>query len=180
MKKKNKLGQWKKSKFSPASLISSRKAQEEMVGFALIIILVAIILLVFLSSSLKKSQQENVEDYEVNSFIQSFLQYTTECEKNSENLPIQRLIFECEKEARCDDESDSCEVLSTTLKEIIEESWAVGEENPVKGYELEILSNGQQVLPLMKEGEETTNYKTSVQDFAKSGDLVEIFFTAYY
>jgi len=57
----------------------NKKAQEEMVGFALIIIVVAVILLVFLSIGLRKDGREDVESYEVASFIQSLLQYHTSC-----------------------------------------------------------------------------------------------------
>src|SRR3989338_7985995 len=59
--------------------VSCKRSQEEMVGFALIIILVSIILLVFLAFSLSKSKTESTESYEVNSFLQSTLQYTTAC-----------------------------------------------------------------------------------------------------
>ena len=76
--------------------ITSKKAQEEMVGFALIIIIVAVILLVFLAISLNKSKKEDLGDNEVNSFIQSFLSYTTSCGEYSDSYySIQKLITEC-------------------------------------------------------------------------------------
>ena len=55
--------------------------QDEMVGFGLIIILVAIIFIVFISIYIRKPT-EKVNDYEANSFIQSVLQYTTNCEED--------------------------------------------------------------------------------------------------
>ena len=64
--------------------IKRKKAQEEMVGFALIIILVAVILLIFLGFSLRDQEKETIESYEVESFIQSFLQYTSDCRDNLE------------------------------------------------------------------------------------------------
>ena len=75
--------------------MKNKYGQEEMVGFALIMIIVAIILLIFLSFSLGKSEKETVESYEVESFIQSMSQYTTDCRDNLEYVSIQKLIFDC-------------------------------------------------------------------------------------
>lgn len=157
----------------------NRKAQQEMVGFAIILIMVAVILLVVLGSSLKKSNDDVVESYETLGFIQSILQYTTTCENNREKLTIQKLIFECDIDARCLDGRDSCNILHTTLSEILDESWKVGKEYPVKGYELLIISNTEEIVNISK-GETTDNSKGSNQDFSRSGSNVGIFFTAYY
>ena len=156
-----------------------KKAQEEMVGFALIIVIVAIILLVLLSISLRKPQQEEVESYEVDSFIQAFLQYTSNCRDDLEYLDVQELIFDCNDGRMCVDERDTCEVLSSTMEEIIEESWKVGVDRPVLGYELKILSESTEILSL-SEGNKTQNYKGSMQSLVKRGDKLDIFFTAYY
>lgn len=156
-----------------------KKAQEEMVGFALIIIIVAIILLVLLSISLRRPQQENVESYEVDSFIQAFLQYTSDCRNEREYLDIQELIIDCDNGRMCVNDRDTCEVLSSTMEEIIEESWKVGVDRPVIGYELKILLESTEILSL-SEGNKTQNYKGSMQNFVKRGDKFDIFFTAYY
>src|SRR3989338_8353081 len=97
-----------------------KHAQEEMVGFALIIIVVAVILLVFIGFSIRKPQKENVESYEVANFIQSFLDYTTKCKDsaNLEYLSIQKLIFYCNNKETCLDGKDACEVLDSTLRGI--------------------------------------------------------------
>ena len=162
MKKKNKLG------------------QEEMVGFALIIILVAVILVVFLSMSLKKSRDE-VKSYEVSGFIQSFLQYTTNCEIDSEYLSIQKLIAECEKseDQKCENiNQECCRVLATTLEGLLEESWEFGEERLVKGYELNILVDDVALISI-------SNGETG-EDFNRKGDSQflpkgeNIYFTVYY
>lgn len=159
--------------------IPAKNAQEEMVGFALIIVIVAVILLVLLSLSLRNPQQGEIESYEVDSFIQAFLQYSSDCKDDSESLSVQELIFDCNNNKICSDERSSCEVLNSTLKEIIEESWKVGADRPVAGYELRILSNNEEVL-LLTEGNKTQSYKGSMQNFVKRGSKIEIFFTAYY
>ena len=162
MKEKNKLG------------------QEEMIGFALILILVAIIVLVFIGFSIRSPQKESVESYEVESFLQSMLQYTTECENNIERLSVQKLVFACNAKEKCLDEKNSCEVLKLELEEMLKESWPIGEERPVKGYELIIMAEGNESILDIREGDITANSKGSSQDFFRSQTLIEVLFEAYY
>jgi len=156
--------------------------QEEMVGFALIIIVVAVILLVFLGFSLKKPQKENVESYEVSSFISSFLAYTTDCKDSSnlEYLSIEKMIFYCNNNEACLDGQDSCDVLSSTLQKITEESWKAGEDRPVKRYELKITSKDKEIVPFIENGEITENFKASSTTFFRGGASFNVFFKAYY
>jgi len=154
----------------------NKKAQEEMVGFGLIVIVVAVILLVFLSFALRKPKIE-VESYEVESFIQVALQYTTDCRNNLEYRSIQDLIFDCYNKETCLDGKDSCDVLEFTLKEITEKSWKI-ENRPIEGYELKIASDSEELL-IFKEGNISANYKGGMQDFSKSGNLIEVSFTVY-
>ncbi len=157
-----------------------KKAQEEMVGFALILIIVAIVLLVFLSVSLNKSKKEVLGVNEVNSFIQAFLSYTTDCREDSDSYySVQDLIIECNSGGICLDGQNTCEVLNFTLKEIAEESWPIGENTPVKGYELKINSETEEII-LIKEGNATSSYKGSFQEFSSRGDSIIIEFSAYY
>ncbi len=155
-----------------------KRAQEEMVGFALIIIIVSVILLFFFGFSLRDGQKQSVESYEVNSFIQGFLQYTTDCKDNSEYLSVQKLIFECDNKFICLDEREACDVLNSTLKEIADESWKTGQDRPVKGYELVISVNEEEIL-VFKEGNATNSYKGSLQDFTKGSDSIEVSFRVY-
>ncbi len=164
----------KKDKF-----VSSKRSQEEMIGFALIIIIVAVILLVFLGISLRQPQKETVESYEVDSFIQAFLQYTSDCKDNIEYLPIQKLVFRCIDNEECADGRDACDVLNSTLTEIGKESWKIEEGRPLKGFDLEIISEKKTIISI-KEGNITKNSRGSSQDFFKAGNSVEITFKAYY
>ena len=156
----------------------SRLGQEELVGFALIVIIVAVILLFVLSFSLRGGTEE-LESFEVDSFIQSTLQYTTECRDNLEFFDVQQLIFECNNEASCGEGRDSCEVLEATLREISSESWPVGEGSVIKGYELRIIANGEETLTI-EEGNVTASFKGSLQNFARSRDSVDVTFKAYF
>lgn len=152
-----------------------KKAQEELVGFALIIIIVAVILLFLIVFSLRSNEKEAVESSEVNSFIQAFLQYSTDCRDNLEYFSVQDLISECNNEAVCLDERDSCEVLNSTLKNIIGVSWKVGQDRPVKGYDLKITANKREIIAL-KAGNITRNDKGAGQSLP---DSIEVSFRVY-
>ncbi|MDP2673213.1 MAG: hypothetical protein Q8O84_05355 [Nanoarchaeota archaeon] len=150
--------------------MENKKAQEEMVGFALIIILVSVILLVFLAFSLNKPKTEATENYEVNSFLQSTLQYTTNCRASSgieKFQTIQNLIFECDLKSECSDGKDTCKVLNETLTDILKESWPTGEDRPNKGYEL-IINTEEDILLNIPKGNLTKSCKSSSQSFSKS------------
>ena len=113
--------------------MKNKKAQEEMIGFGLIIIIVAVIVLVFLAVSLNKSKEEDLGPNEVNSFIQATLSYTTSCAENpGDYYSIQKLITECVNyESLCLDERRTCDVLNSTLKEILDESWKINENTHI-------------------------------------------------
>ncbi len=155
-----------------------KKGQEEIVGFALIIILVAIVFLIFLGFSLKNSEKEATESYEVQSFIQSSLKYTSDCKNHFGHHNVQDLIFECNSGVECTDGRDTCEVLNSTINQIADESWDVGENTPTKGYKLEIIT-GDSLMVNITKGNETRNLKGSFQEFSKGGELFQIYFTVY-
>ncbi|MFH1608229.1 MAG: hypothetical protein ABIA78_03780 [archaeon] len=161
--------------------IKNKLGQEEMIGFALIVIIIAVVLLIFISFSITDSDEDAVESYEVDSFIQAFLQYTTNCVEEYEPnyVSVQKLITNCERDEICLDRRNSCDVLSETLKEIVDESWNVKKGSDIIGYELKIVSENKELL-LLKGGNETNSYRGSMQDFSKGSNLMEIFFTAYY
>ena len=162
--------------------MKNKKAQEEMIGFVLIVVLVAVIGLIFLGFSLRNPQKEAVESYEVESFIQSFLQYTTDCGNYRENyLPLQKLISACVDEETCLDERESCDVLNSTLTEIIEKSWKVEGDRPIQGYKLRIvLEDGTEVIPMINKGNSTKNSKGVSQPFTPLGENYKVDFIVYY
>jgi hypothetical protein len=166
----------------------TKKGQEEMLGFALIMIIVAVILVIFLGFSLRKSSKETVESYEVESFLQTALSYSTECGNyRDSHPPIRDLIFACNSKEMCLDGQDSCEVLKSEVENIIGKSWKIGEDTPIKGYELKILlsSTGEEkgyieIIPKITQGNITGNSKGAMQDYSKGGELVEIYLTISY
>ena len=155
-----------------------KRGQEEMVGFGLIVGIVAVILLFVLVFYLR-SDSEEIESYEINSFIDSFLQYTTDCEFRGENLEIKDLILECEGDWICADGRGACSVLNYTLKEVIESSWRVGNATPIKKYELNIKINDEDLIFLEK-GDFTRRFKGGYIGFDRRSSSVRIFFRVYY
>ena len=172
----------KKNKAQKSGILEivPRKAQEEIVGFGMIIIIVAIILLIFLSISLKKPEKDLIESYEINSFIQSVLQYNTGCRdtSNLKYLSVKDLIFECYKQGKCYDETNTCGVLNFTLNDILNKTWKTGEDYPYKGYNFNITLENRELISINK-GNITNNYKAGLQNFAKSGNLIDIIFRVY-
>jgi len=179
MIKRNKKAQEVNRKFPCLSYLQNKKAQEEMVGFAVIIIMVAIIILVFLGLSMNKSESDLVESYELESFIQSALQYHTSCYYNWKYVDVKDLIFRCSNEHSCEDGVDPCLVLNNTLKDIVGESWKVEGDRPVKGYEMQVFSDGKEII-MFDKGNITNNYKGTLQDLTKSGVNIEILLKVYY
>ncbi|MEK6917367.1 MAG: hypothetical protein AABW51_00275 [Nanoarchaeota archaeon] len=155
------------------------KAQEEMVGFGLIIALVAIILLVFLWFSFSNSKKETVQSYEAESFVQAALQYSSECQDSRGNfMDVEDLISACYKKIKCSDEKDTCQVLNSSLATILKDSWKVEKNSPIKGYEMNISVNGEGVF-YAKEGNSTAESKGAIQALP-TGKSAEIVFNAYY
>ncbi len=79
---------------------------------------------------------------------------------------------------------DTCEVLNSSLKAILDQSWNIGENTPIKGYNLRIISEekGTEIkeILLLNKGEKTGNSKGSTQEFVKRGNSFQVFFTIYY
>lgn len=142
-----------------------KKAQQEMIGFGLILIILAVVFMVFLSFSLRSSNDQDLESYEAGSFLSSVLEQTTTCAVYYETdySSVQELIGKCVNNFECFDGNNSCDVLNQTLTEMLEVSWKVGEEYPNKGYSLNITDQGNELLSFT-EGNLTRNYKGTTQE----------------
>src|SRR3972149_6808985 len=131
-------------------VIKNKRAQEEIVGFAIIVIIVSLIIVFFLVFSLSNRDQA-IEGYKEASFLQSAMQYTSSCEDRAEFLSVQELVASCYNKDQCGEE-EACVVLNQTLKGILEESWPSGSELPVKGYKLEAIASGEEPLLSLSSG----------------------------
>ena len=154
----------------------NKRAQEEMVGFALIIIIVAVILLIFLGFSLTKPSTDNVESYEVESFMQAMLQYTSNCSDNLQRLSIQDLIIRCERRRECADGRKSCDVLKEEIEDIMAESWKI-ENTPIAGYDMIVVLDDKAVVNI-SQGNITNNFKGSTLPRIKGE--IDVTMNVYY
>lgn len=114
-----------------------KKAQEEMIGFVMIMLVLAIIFVIFLGIFIRLGPQiQSTESTEVSQFLDSLLQYTTECTHDGGYTykNIEDLISACHDGGQCISE-DYCVMLRRTIKEIIETSWNFGPESPERSYE---------------------------------------------
>jgi hypothetical protein len=157
----------------------NKKAQEEIVGFVIIVVIVSVALLILLGFMLRGSDNEAVESYEIENFIQSSLQYTSDCADYTEFLSVQELIIACENNENCLNGEKSCKVLNETLTGLIEKGWNINKESAIKGYLFKIIIDEQEGL-VLQEGNETKNYKGGFQPFASRGKDYEVSLNIYY
>jgi hypothetical protein len=117
--------------------MSRKRAQEEIVGFVLIVVIVAVIFLVFLGMALRKAAPSTMrESRDVAQFIESLTSYTTDCAVSYEPAfsDIGGLTRDCYSGANCVNGKTACDVLNRTLREVIGVSWRVNSAGPIKGY----------------------------------------------
>ena len=155
-----------------------KKGQEEIVGFVVIVIIVSVILLILLWLMLRTPNTSSVENYEVESFIQASLQYTSNCESDVGFLDVQDLIVACEQKDNCLDERDSCLALNETLRDLIKTGWNVGTQSPIKGYQFSVMS-GKQGIFLLQDGNITRDYKGALQNFARGSESYDVTLNVY-
>ncbi len=113
-----------------------KKAQQEMVGFVLIVIVVVIALLVFMI--FKMSQPAKVyKSVSADNIIQSIMETTSECQTSftSKKDSIGDLFEKCYDNKRCSNTNRmACEVLNETLTVILEQ--ILETDNRISAYEL--------------------------------------------
>jgi len=117
----------------------SRRAQEEIVGFILIVVILAVILVIILGISLNKSTTTRGESVIAYQYLESIMEQTTTCllGQNTPPLKLDALISECyATDTLCEDLTTSCETLNTTLHTLLTAAWHVTPDTKLKGYKL--------------------------------------------
>lgn len=156
----------------------NKRAQEEMIGFGLIIVIVMVVLLIVLGISINTDNREATQNYELESFLYASFEVTTTCENNFEPASLQELIFLCDEKRSCSTGENSCDQLNETMAQILSTSFPAGEERPIKGYEMNITSEGSPLYYAF-EGNRTSNSKSSRQSFVRRGRSFEAAFSVY-
>ncbi|MEI7719306.1 MAG: hypothetical protein WCI72_05540 [archaeon] len=129
-----------------------KSAQQEMVGFILIVVLVIVALMVFLVISMNKPLV-SVESKSTQSLMSSVLSYTTDCIVSEPyRMNIMELMIGCYEDKKCVNMNKmACAYLNETLSSVmksliatdptivayrIETYWQEGEEKPDAFYRL--------------------------------------------
>ncbi len=113
-----------------------KKAQQEIVGFVLIVVIVVIALLVFMV--IKAGSPTKVyESVTTDNIITGIMLVTTQCKTNlnTDYRTIGDLLEDCYNNKRCQNiEKNSCDVLNQTLKEILDNVLDI--EAMINAYEI--------------------------------------------
>lgn len=156
--------------------MKNKKGQSEMIGFGLIIIIVAVLIVVFLSISINSDDSEFTETYEMESFLQSMLGVTTNCEERGSYLTLDKTIQRCIEEQMCQNDLDPCEIIEEEIPEIVNISWPIGENRLTKGYEFNITTPEEPEFYHFDKGNKTNSRKGTIQPYS---DGIRIIFIAY-
>ena len=117
-------------------IVKSKRSQNEIVGFVMIVVIVVLIGLFLLAFYLRQ-EPARTESKNVQNFLIASLFYTTSCRVDIEPLDIKELAKRCYEKKPCG-EKDSCQLLNETLSEILEQTWRINSNRPVNAYNLSI------------------------------------------
>ncbi|MEM4153150.1 MAG: hypothetical protein QXK80_03515 [Candidatus Pacearchaeota archaeon] len=157
----------------------NKKAQEEIMGFVIIILLVMIISLVFFAFALRRGGPIiEPKQAELDDFLNSMLSYTTNCEINSKNQSIRELIRYCNDipTRTCKDDRKVCVALNSTLENMFQELQGQGmriANAPIHGYEFNITNMANSIqLTYIKEGTtEGNHFASTIPIPVQQGDV---------
>ena len=133
--------------------LKNKKAQEEIVGFVLIILLVTIIALVFLGISIRKPV-EKLPSSELESFLQASMRYSTDCLVSPERrYNLKDVIVSCaEINEMCLNGKSACQTLNETADVLLREGWNVCGDCPIKEYKFRVWEGNNRTLMTIKGG----------------------------
>jgi len=118
-----------------------KRAQEEIVGFVLVVVIISVILLVFLGIILKNtSQEDELETIKISKFLDAMMEVTTDC-IITEPVPatFSELITACAKGKTClNSGQHACEQMKENAEKIIESSWRIKRGAAYDGYIFEV------------------------------------------
>ena len=132
----------------------NKKAQEEMMGFVLIVVIVVIMGLVFFVFTMRQSTTgAGKESGEMEDMLQAMIYYTTNCSINERNQNVDALIKDCVTAKRiCSpDGNDTCKFLNSTLRTLLDQFMGPGETLsglPIHGYNMTFIQNNMSISGL--------------------------------
>lgn len=121
----------------------NKKAQEEIVGFVLIIVLVCVIFMILLGIMIHNSKRDTTyKSTEYSQYIASLMEVNSDCIVYSPAYAkISDLIGYCIDSMKCSSEITACQSLNLTINNILNSSLRYGPKNVIKGYDFKITYN---------------------------------------
>lgn len=124
-----------------------RRAQEEMVGFVLIVVLIIIISLVFLGFSLRQKPKLEVSTT-VDNLLSAMLLYTTDCALYIPQYEtVKDVMKSCYYNEICSDGKSACTELREVMDKLLraaEGDLSSNSDKPIKAYELNVSYSAKQ------------------------------------
>jgi len=121
-------------------MTNDKKAQQEILGFVIIIMIVVVIGVIFLGISLQKQSMAGVssEDAEIANYLSSSMGYTSDCMiREPFYASLKELIESCSNGELCSDKRRACDVLNKTYAEMTAKLWPAAEDRPIKYTKLD-------------------------------------------
>jgi len=125
--------------------ITNKSAQQEMVGFILIVVLVVVALMVFLVISVRQTGDEK-QSVEVENMLNVLMDYTTDCAIvfEPDYDTIEDLVKSCYNNNRCTNlDKTSCDYLGETLQDLMEDLMKT--ESVVNAYQIDVLYRDEEL-----------------------------------
>jgi len=147
-----------------------KKAQEEVVGFAVVVVLVSVIFVIILGFSMNKPTTQDKQSTDVRQFLESIREVTTDCSLSG-SIPanLKELMGACYSRTYCSSGAKACDELNNTMKDILEASYSPSEEAHIKAYifsiDFETSSSQRENLITQKSGNCSSNSYRESDDF---------------
>ena len=164
-------------------MVKTKKAQEEIVGFVLIVVIVIVILIIILGISLRNNSSGNIkESTDIKQFLESTLQYTTDCALSYEPAysKLGELIQECnEGLSLCVSGKKPCDVVKETLTKIADIGFPINPDSFYKSYEftaIQTIGDTEKEILTLKKGNCTQRARgASLPVFSAKGTITSNF-----
>lgn len=137
--------------------MSKTKAQEEIVGFIMVVVLVAVIFLVFLGFTIRGGPETSAST-EVSHFLDSISEFTTPCSLDGgfSYKQLDDLAISCNQGLLCSS-GNACDILESTLKNLTESAWNFSPNSPEKSYTLTTTFSSREPLIISSENQSACN-----------------------
>lgn len=127
----------------------TKKSQQEMAGFVLIVVIVMIAGLVLFIISVKKDKTET-QSTDLDNFLSSIMSYTTDCVPTitPNYYNVGKLISGCYESETCKNlNKDMCDYLNETLNKILDDFVKTGAD--ILAYQFDVSYNSSGLKPLI-------------------------------